>query len=267
MVVPLGAKDLWNSSKPENDAQFANGVADPELGKLLKGLYNISVPTQGPFGSTTQRDDLEAIFLTGIPELTKPANVQPSEELRLNVAVQPAANPNKLGVLGGDSQGYPNGRRLGDDVVDISLRAIAGAAYPLFHSGYVVDATGAQLGDGVDANDAQFRSSFPYLALPHQGFDSVPHGTKDSSPAMKSDNDNGNIMSECHINRNLALGHSGDDVSCLQEYLVSHDYLTASASGHFGRATKKALIRWQQAVGIKGTGFFGMMSRNAFNAR
>ncbi len=134
VVVPLGAKDLFNASKPENDAQFANGVTDPEVGKLLKALYNIQVPPQGEFGSSGARDDLVAIFLTGIPKLTQPANVVPSEQLRLNVAVAPTNNPNRLGVLAGDTAGYPNGRRLTDDVIDISLQAIAGAAYPLFHT-------------------------------------------------------------------------------------------------------------------------------------
>ncbi len=177
VVVPLGAKDLWNRSQPVNDTQFAQGVANPELGTLLKGIYNIAVPPQGPFGSSTQRDDLEAIFLTGIQGFTQPANVKPSEELRLNVAVPVTATPNRLGVLAGDNQGYPNGRRLGDDVVDISLQAVAGAAYPLFHPTFTPDPLASKLGDGVDANDIAFRSTFPYLALPHQGFLSIPHAT------------------------------------------------------------------------------------------
>ncbi len=175
VVVPVGAKDLFNGSKPENDAQFANGVANPEVGALLKGIYNINVPPQGAFGTTNQRDDLEAIFLTGIPGLTKPVHVTPAEELRLNVAIAPTTTPNRMGVLGGDVQGYPNGRRLTDDVVDISLQAVAGAAYPLFHPGFVVDQTGAKLGDGVDGNDLAFRTTFPYLALPNQGYESLPH--------------------------------------------------------------------------------------------
>lgn len=175
VVVPRGAKDLFNSSRPEDDAQFANGVADPEVPKLLNALYGIKVPPQGPFGSASQRDDLTTIFLTGIPDLTKPANVKPAELLRVNLAVAPVATPNTLGVLGGDLQGYPNGRRLADDVIDISLQAMAGAAYPLFHPEFKVDETGAKLGDGVDTNDMAFRSSFPYLALPSSGFESVPH--------------------------------------------------------------------------------------------
>jgi hypothetical protein len=175
VVIPLLNKDVWNGSQPRDDAQFANYVTDPELGRLLKGLYNIQVPPQGPFGSADQRDDLIAIFLTGIPNLNQPANVKPSEQIRLNVAIQPTANPNPLGVVAGDNQGYPNGRRLADDVTDISIKAVAGAAYPLFHPTFTPDPLAAQLGDGVNANDKPFRTAFPYLALPGSGFASVPH--------------------------------------------------------------------------------------------
>lgn len=175
VVLPLGAKDIWNGSQPRDDAQFANYVTDPELGKLLKALYNIQVPPQGPFGTANQRDDLIAIFLTGIKDLTQPANVKPSEQLRLNVAVKPSSNPSPMGLLGGDVAGYPNGRRLADDVTDISIRAVAGAAYPLFHPNFTPDPLANQLGDGVNANDKPFRGYFPYLALPGSGFASVPH--------------------------------------------------------------------------------------------
>ncbi len=175
VVVPIGSKDLFNASKPENDAQFAEKVANPELAGLLKAIYNINVPPQGAFGSADQRDDLIAIFLTGVPGLTKVDGVVPSEQLRLNVAVQPTTTPNTLGVVAGDNAGFPNGRRLSDDVVDISLKAVAGAAYPLFHPGFTPDPLAAQLGDGVDANDLALRNSFPYMALPHRGFESIPH--------------------------------------------------------------------------------------------
>ncbi|MES2748972.1 MAG: DUF4331 domain-containing protein [Patescibacteria group bacterium] len=175
VVIPLGDKDVWNASKPSDDAQFAQYVANPELGNLLKALYNIQVPPQGAFGTDKQRDDLIAIFLTGIPGLTKTATVTPSEQLRLNLAVAPTVTPNSLGVVAGDNQGYPNGRRLADDVTDISIKAVAGAAYPLFHPEFNADPLAAQLGDGVDKNDAEFRTTFPYLALPWSGFESVPH--------------------------------------------------------------------------------------------
>ncbi|HEY0071393.1 MAG TPA: DUF4331 domain-containing protein, partial [Chloroflexia bacterium] len=173
VVVPLAAKDLWNGSTPEGDAQFLGGVTDPELAKLFKALYNIQVPP-------APRDDLVAIFLTGIPGATMPptSTLKPSEELRLNMGVPPSANPNNLGVVGGDLAGYPNGRRLADDVTDISLKAVAGAAYPLFHKDFAADPLAAQLGDGVDANDVAFRTSFPYVALAHDGTSSVPHGVE-----------------------------------------------------------------------------------------
>lgn len=171
VVVPLAAKDLWNNSKPADDGQFLGGVTDPELGKLFNALYSIKVPP-------APRDDLVAIFLTGIPGATQPATdtQKPSEELRLNMGVPVSANPNSLGVVGGDLGGYPNGRRLADDVTDISLKAVAGAAYPLFHPDFAADPLAAQLGDGVDANDVSFRSAFPYVAVAHDGTTSVPHG-------------------------------------------------------------------------------------------
>jgi hypothetical protein len=173
VVVPLAAKDLWNNSTPADDGQFLGGVTDPELAHLFNALYNIQVPP-------APRDDLVAIFLTGIPGATQPvtATQKPAEELRLNMAVPPSANPNSLGVVGGDLAGYPDGRRLADDVTDISLKAVAGAAYPLFHPDFKADPLAAQLGDGVDANDVPFRNSFPYLAVAHDGTSSVPHGVE-----------------------------------------------------------------------------------------
>src|SRR5204862_3502622 len=114
----------------------------------------------------TPRNDLVTIFLKGIPGVNQPPNVTPSEQLRLNVAIPPTANPNAIGVLAGDAGGFPNGRRLGDDVVDIALRAMAGATplTPTFNAGI-----NAQLGDGVNANDKAFLDVFPYVPTPHAG--------------------------------------------------------------------------------------------------
>ena len=183
VVAPLGAKDLFNSSKPENDAQFLPAVVDPELAKLLNGIYKIQVPP-------APRDDIVAIFLTGIPGATQPATdtLKPSEQLRLNMGVAPTAadKVSNLGVVGGDLGGFPNGRRLADDVTDIELKAVAGAAYPLFHPDFKPDPLAAQLGDGVDANDAPFRSVFPYVALPWAGVSSVPHGVEVPAAAPAS---------------------------------------------------------------------------------
>lgn len=198
VVVPLAAKDLWNGSKPADDAQFANGVTNPELGILLNSLYKVKVPPQGNFGTPEARDDLVAIFLTGIPDITKPANVKPSEQLRINLGIPPTQNPNRLGVLAKDTQGYPNGRRLVDDVVDISVQAVAGAVYPLFHPDFQVDPLATQLGDGVDKNDKEFRNNFPYLALPDSGLASTLTRTG-------SGNNNGGDNTTGGVSNNSAL--------------------------------------------------------------
>lgn len=167
VVAPLGAKDLFNGSHPGDDAQFLGAVTDPEIAKLLNLLYGtalVPVPESG-------RDDLVTVFLTGVPGLNQPANVKPSEMLRLNVAVAPSAEENPLGVIGGDNAGFPNGRRLGDDVVDVELRVAAGFLLgEEFQQG-----VNGQLGDGVPTNDVPFMSAFPYVAAPHQGFEHVHH--------------------------------------------------------------------------------------------
>jgi hypothetical protein len=174
VVVPLGAKDLWNSSKPADDKQFLGGVTDPEAAKLLNLLYGLNVPP-------APRNDLVTIFLTGIDGLNKPANVTPSEELRLNMAIPPAkcdtegGRPhffgNRLGVLGGDLAGYPNGRRLSDDVIDIALQAVAGRTP--FTPQFNVFPNNA-LGDGVDQPDVAYWSAFPYAGTPSVGY-AHPH--------------------------------------------------------------------------------------------
>ncbi len=260
VVVPLSAKDLFNGSKPENDAQFANGVTNPELGKLLNALYKINVPPQGNFGTAEARDDLVAIFLTGIPGVNQPKNVVASEELRLNVAIPPTMNPNRLGVLGGDKQGYPNGRRLIDDVVDISLRAVAGAAYPLFHPNFIPDATGLKLGDGVDKNDMAFRSTFPYMALPNRGFESVAHGnysntTITGAPRPPVEHTPAALII-CNIEYHMMIGATGWDVGCLQQFLIDTWFLaTNRPTKYFGEYTKKALMNWQASANQNVTGY------------
>ncbi|HXT68668.1 MAG TPA: DUF4331 domain-containing protein [Vicinamibacterales bacterium] len=159
VVIPRAAKDLFNSLQPTEDAAALPFVQDPEVPKLLSLLFGIQSPA-------APRNDLVTIFLTGIPGLNQPPNVKPSEMLRLNTAIAPVFNPNPLGVLGGDVAGFPNGRRLTDDVVDIALRAMAGATplTPSFNGGI-----NAQLGDGVGANDKPFLLVFPYVATPHAG--------------------------------------------------------------------------------------------------
>ena len=159
VVIPRRLKDAFNAIPPTEDAVALPVVQDPEVPKLLKLLFNIDAPP-------APRTDLVTIFLTGIPGLNQPPNVRPSEMLRLNVAISPTTNPNPLGVLGGDPAGFPNGRRVGDDVTDIAIRAMAGATplTPTFNTGI-----NAQLGDGVGANDVPYLTTFPYLGLPHSG--------------------------------------------------------------------------------------------------
>jgi len=152
VVLPLGQKDKWNASKPADDGQFLQYVTNPEVPKLLQAIYGLQAPA-------TPRNDLVQVFLTGVPGLNQPPGVKPAEMLRLNVDVLPTSNPQRLGVLAGDIQGFPNGRRLADDVIDITLQAAVGKLLGV----------NTTLGDGVDRNDVPFRSSFPYLGLPHSG--------------------------------------------------------------------------------------------------
>ncbi len=153
VVIPVKDKDKFNASRPVNDPQFLSYVTDPELARLIQAVYGIPAPA-------TPRNDLVQVFLTGVPGLNKDANFsKPGELLRLNTSIQPAANPNRLGVIGGDTAGYPNGRRLADDVIDISLQVVEG------------ELVGApnDLSDGVNVNDKAFGKHFPYVALPASG--------------------------------------------------------------------------------------------------
>ncbi|GLZ41942.1 hypothetical protein Acsp05_55660 [Actinokineospora sp. NBRC 105648] len=172
VVVPAGLKDKFNALTPDQDRKvpdLVNRVTDPELPKLIQGIYGLPAPA-------TPRNDLVEIFLTGITTKAggpiaadlnsqlnnadvDPKRFNPSEQLRLNVSIPPAASPNRLGVLANDLQGFPNGRRLTDDVLDIAVQAVEGAAV----SG-IVPALAA--GDKVNANDKPFGTVFPYVALP-----------------------------------------------------------------------------------------------------
>jgi hypothetical protein len=188
VIIPLGLKDAYNSLAPKDDAATLTmpsdkpgvtipTVEDPELARLLKKLYDIDSPP-------APRGDLKQIFLTGITDVNAIEGAQPADLLRLNTRTAPTGtDPNqqsRLGLLAGENDGWPNGRRLGDDVVDIALRAASGGT-PLSK-----DANGGNsfnrspnnvLNDGVPANgqrthgnDVAFLPSFPYQATPWQGF-------------------------------------------------------------------------------------------------
>jgi hypothetical protein len=157
VVIPLGKKDYFNATQPADDAKnFGKYVVSPELAKVMNILFpGLNVPEN-------DRTDIVQALLTGIPGLTQiDPKAPPTDTLKVNLGVAPNATPNRFGVLAGDTAGFPDGRRLGDDVTDIELRVIGG-----FLKGNKLP-----LGDGVDSNDVPFRTAFPYVALPHSGFD------------------------------------------------------------------------------------------------
>jgi hypothetical protein len=161
VVIPLGKKDQFNRTSPDRDAALYGGfVLKPELAAVLNALFRIGAPE-------TDRTDIVQALLQGIPRLNQHAGIRgpPAvDTLKLNLGVPPSASENRFGVIGGDNAGFPNGRRLGDDVVDIELQVVAG-----FLKGNRVP-----LGDGVDQNDKPFLSTFPYVPAPDSGFDSAP---------------------------------------------------------------------------------------------
>jgi Domain of unknown function (DUF4331) len=162
LLIPTELKDKWNSSTPDKDKQFEQYYSSPVLAKLLNQLY----PQFGPF-TETNRTDLVSVLLTGLkePNLNYTGTTL-ADEIRLNLAIPPTApvgHGNRLGVLGGDLAGYPNGRRLEDDVIDISERAVGGVL--IGHS--------LPLGDGVDGNDVPYLATFPYQADPFSGYENT----------------------------------------------------------------------------------------------
>ncbi len=208
VVLPVGLKDTFNAIAPSVDLTvyglLQESVEDPEIGNLLCGLYGVPLPgdtgndcdTDYTAGSPrTGRGDIFDIFLTGmvlenpftiqtkngaatLPKgfnVNRPKTVTPAEMLRINTAISGdtcSPTPSRLGVLGGDACGFPNGRRLADDVVEIELLAVAGAAYGVLDARTPFTFTPGLIGvltDGIDANDKPFRSVFPYVAQAHSG--------------------------------------------------------------------------------------------------
>ena len=170
-VVPANLKDFFNRTTPANDSAFLPKVQDPEIPILIEQLYRIPNPNKTASGAG--RPDLVAAFLTGIDGLNTLAlndaspKPQAAEYLRLNMSTAPTAKPNPLGVIAGDKAGFPNGRRLVDDVVDIELQVLEGIINP--DTPARVKAAVSGLGDGVRTNDKAFLSAFPYVADPHSG--------------------------------------------------------------------------------------------------
>ncbi|HEY5695178.1 MAG TPA: DUF4331 domain-containing protein [Gaiellaceae bacterium] len=175
VIVPVGEKDRWNSVDPIDDVGFEKYVNQPELAKLLPVLYPGAFPNLAAYSKN--RADLHAILLTGIPGGIVPGfqnftGPKPADMLRLNVAVPPTtSNPNALGVVGGDLAGFPNGRRVFDDVVSIELKAVAGATIPLVDPSYTVDGAVGAVSSYLTPGAGRYQAAFPYLGTPHDGFD------------------------------------------------------------------------------------------------
>jgi hypothetical protein len=175
VIVPMGKKDKWNTLSPNTDSLFKQHVEHPELAKLLPVLYPNVFPNLAAY--TAARADLVAILLTGIPDgiisgFQNYTGKTQADLLRLNVAIPPASNPNLLGLLGNDLAGFPNGRRIFDDVFTIELRAIAGATIPLVDKNFKPDGAASLVTDGLKPDlQTRYLSRFPYLGTPKSGFD------------------------------------------------------------------------------------------------
>jgi len=173
VLVGVGRKDYWNSQPPAAEAQFKGDASNPgELFPILATYMNVLFGVNVPPGP---RSDIELALFRGIGPgnpFGVPINTHPGEvyadELRLNTAVAPTpfSSASRLGYLGGDVAGFPNGRRLCDDVVDIELRVVAG----VLQGGAYGGAPNNQLGDGVDFPERGCRYSFPFMWAPTSGF-------------------------------------------------------------------------------------------------
>jgi Domain of unknown function (DUF4331) len=191
VIIPMGQKDYWNSQWPAGDSQFSQFYDHPSLAGLLNVLYPGAFPNLAAYTSNASntRPDLDAVLLTGVPPLfpgfqnyTGPTK---ADMLRLNVAIAPVsqASANILGVVGGDNAGFPNGRRVYDDVVSIELKAVAGALLHDVVPSFSPDAPAAALYDvggpsseptsvsSLSAFGLSYGTSFPYLADPWDGHD------------------------------------------------------------------------------------------------
>jgi hypothetical protein len=153
LVIPLALKDKFNRTQPSGDLKhFGKYVLTPFPALALNQLFSLGIKTTG-------RTDIVQALLTGIPDFTQIGdNPVPADTLKINLGIPPSASPNRFGVIGGDVAGFPNGRRLADDAVDITLRVVGGYLVPAAEGGKKLP-----LGDGVDQNDQPFLGGFPYV--------------------------------------------------------------------------------------------------------
>jgi hypothetical protein len=175
VITPLARKDQWNADDPEYDSNYASFVVQPELARLLPVLYPGVFPNLAAY--TADRADLAAILLTGIPAGIVPGfqnftGATQADLLRLNMAIPPTptADENPIGLVAGDPAGFPNGRRLRDDVTAIELKAVAGATIPLVDPTFTPDGAAGLLEDGTNPPVRSFLEAFPYIGTPYDGF-------------------------------------------------------------------------------------------------
>lgn len=175
VLIPLGLKDKWNASDPKDDAQFFPNILDPEPAKLIAALYDEAYTdktTKVPPGGINNRPDLVQLLTGQLIGLSAANALPPADLLRINLA-RPAGGTDqnvmtgRLGALDGDAAGFPNGRRLRDDVVDIELRVLSGLLLGAPYN----DGANPLLGDGVNASDRPYLNVFPYQGTPISAFD------------------------------------------------------------------------------------------------
>ena len=152
VIIPTGIKDLWNSYQPWSESKFKQYYTSPILAAVINKLYKLGAPETG-------RDDLVAVLLTGVPKLNY-TGPKLADVLRLNLSIPVTASPNRMGVLAGDNQGWPNGRRLGDDVIDIAEQAVGG----------FLKGRSSRSATASTPTTRSCSASFPYAADPKSGF-------------------------------------------------------------------------------------------------
>jgi hypothetical protein len=167
LLIGTGDKDKFSMAEPKDDAQFAGYLLDPLLARVINAAYagGVTIPTP-------PRTDLLPLVTYAAPICPgcTPAQAGPvADLLRINtgIAPTPAANRKRLGVLASDLGGFPNGRRVSDDVVDIASRAVLGVLNPAFNI-----FPNNRVGDGVNVNDVPYQETFPYVPFAHSGRDS-----------------------------------------------------------------------------------------------
>ncbi|WCO68282.1 DUF4331 domain-containing protein [Iamia majanohamensis] len=182
VLIPLGRKDLWNGTNPKDDAQFFDVILDPEPTRLLPVVYpSVFNDENTPDGGQANRPDLIQLLTGQLNGLSEGNALPPADLLRLNLAVPPVQGTpdNSMGALDGDTGGFPNGRRLTDDVFDIELQVLAGVLLPGFGEGDPsnpipgTEVPYSALSDGVQENDQPELPGFPYQGDPVSGYDQI----------------------------------------------------------------------------------------------